>query len=226
MAVRQWVRQSMQMSKQRNHVWMVCSKVCGFLLVMWERGSGGNSTTAVQIMSRTSRTSTESDPLVIDPQITRFGRFGEDPWSYQWRSVRGPGNFFSELCVARSNRCDHAGLWRVSTGIFDDTRSPPPHAQPPPFSADRYRRHRSCDAQLAESTQQLLLRMADYTRQTVELTRQELQVVMMNQVSSRQQPRLLSRPSPWIASSHAAARALTLYRCLTMLQAWFTGGDP
>ena len=37
---------------------------------------------------------------------------------------------------------------------------------------------------LAESQTQLLLRMMDYTKQTVELTRQELQMVVMGQVST------------------------------------------
>lgn len=53
--------------------------------------------------------------------------------------------------------------------------------------------HAPSDMQLAESTQQLLLRMADYTRQTVELTRQELQVVLVNQVSRHQPSPLLSQ---------------------------------
>jgi len=52
----------------------------------------------------------------------------------------------------------------------------------------------SCRSQLAESTQQLLLRMADYTRQTVELTRQELQVVIVTQVSSRRLRRCCRSP--------------------------------
>ncbi len=65
--------------------------------------------------------------------------------------------------------------------------SPPSRALvlPPlaPFANDAKLTCSVGDMQLAESTQQLLLRMADYTRQTVELTRQELHVVVMNQVS-------------------------------------------
>ncbi len=73
----------------------------------------------------------------------------------------------------------------------------------------------SCRSQLAESTQQLLLRMADYTRQTVELTRQELQVVIVTQVSSRRLQPLLSRPSCGLLLPVRRHASLTLRRYRT-----------
>ena len=73
------------------------------------------------------------------------------------------------------------------------------------------------DTQLAESTQQLLLRMADYTRQTVELTRQELHVVVMNQVNVRMLltvaqsvPSCPARHQHWGQTSSPPARAAPL----------------